>query len=445
MQEQKGLVDFVLMFADKEPVAAGTSALTMATMALLLVRQSFYAWYFFILYVVLSFSLITQHPLAFCVFIVGALAGLAEFLGKFRDEPIKVLRTAQALTYLSFNGLIAVFAYVVLVAYETATVSLLDQIKVVVVAGLGSMLIMRSRLFNVKIGNEDYAFGPDQIIKVYMRFMEKAIDRVRAKERFEGVTRTMEGIDFGRVCSHAVVALQAAQTLSADELKKLLEKIGEIKADNVLTWQEKSHRLAYAIMDEMGEDFVATIFGERLPKGARSRAPEPPEPSVLEAIPFLGGSNTAYYMAFASNMSFTRLRERLRWEQLDPAKIRAAIAPKKCRLEGYRLVFNVPDPADAAHAVSNLVREEGAVVEGMLYKLTPQALEFLDSTEPGYQRIEVEPTVGRSTVKAYAYTSTKVKVGIKPSPEYVEKIAMAAREAGLSKDYIEGLKKAATG
>src|SRR5262249_18648306 len=189
-------VGFLLYLWDQAPLPTAAILVSGGCAAALVMQGSFYAWYFLVLCAVMAFSLALGHTLACYVFVLGGLAGLAEFIGKFKDEPIKALRTGQALTYLAFNGLIAVFAYPPMVAYHTSPATLLDQIKVVVISGLGSMLIMRSRLFNVKIGNEVYTFGPDQIVKVYLRFMERAIDRVRAEDRYKWVAEVMEGVDF---------------------------------------------------------------------------------------------------------------------------------------------------------------------------------------------------------------------------------------------------------
>lgn len=427
-----------------DPISAAVASLLLIFIVAALARKSEYTWYFIILEVVLIFSLLIDHPLAFCVFVLGGLAGLAEFIGKFKDEPIKAMRTIQAMTYLSFNGLIAVFAYALMIGYEVSIANMLDQIKVVVLAGFGSMLIMRSRLFNVKIGDEDYAFGPDQIIKVYLRFMEGAIDRVRAEDRYRKVGEVMSNVDFEQVYSHAIVALDATQILGTEEKKKLVAAIDAIRADAQFNAQQKSYRLGYVVLDAMGEDFLTAVFGE-LPQSMRLRAPLPHEPGVLARLP-LFGEKTENYMAFGTNMSVARLRERLGWSKIDPERISSAVNRQKCTLPGFRLVFNVPDPDDASKqsAVANLVPDPQGVVEGVVYKLSKEAIEFLDRTETGYQRTEVSPLVDGRKVKAYAYVSPRTSENIKPTRDYLALVVRAARESNLSDTYVAELEKQAT-
>ncbi len=84
----------------------------------------------------------------------------------------------------------------------------------VLLAGVGSMLIMRSRLFNMKVGDETMAFGPEQLVKIYFQFMERAIDRVRARDRIKFVRDTLTNVDFNRVFSYTIVMLDSAQVLS---------------------------------------------------------------------------------------------------------------------------------------------------------------------------------------------------------------------------------------
>ena len=156
-------------------IAAGVGTIFILAMAFQ--KWGFYTWYFIVVLLALAGSLLSREKLYFYAFLLGACTAFAEIIGKFSDEPIKSLRTPHALFYHLLNGAIAVFALKVLFVYGVAHETELEQLKVVVAAGLGSMLIMRSKLFNIKVGGEDISFGPEQIIKVFFQFMEAAIDR----------------------------------------------------------------------------------------------------------------------------------------------------------------------------------------------------------------------------------------------------------------------------
>lgn len=430
----------LLTFLDTAPVTGSLIIVFCVSALFFAFARSFYAWYFLVGLVSLVMSLVLRQPLAFYVFALGTLAALAEFVGKFKDEPLKALRTAEALAYLIFNGLISVFAFVVMLAYEVPIATLLDQIKIAIIAGLGAMLLMRSRLFNVKIGNDDYAFGPDQIIKVFLRSMEKAIDRARASDRYKKVTEVMDGIDFEKVHRHAVIALDATQVLTEAEKNALITEIGNIKErKNDYSPQQQSHALGFLILDEMGEDFLETVFAG-LPLTMMLRAPFPSEVGIFQHVPFVGDKTEAY-MAFASSMSLQRLQERLGWDEIDPQRVEAAVSRRSCKLPGYRLEFNVPDPNDTERqrGFANIVSDTTSEIEGVVYKLTKDAITFLDRTEAGYARVEVSPIVGGKPVKAFAYIGTNTDQKRKPSQRYLSLVVAAARENNLSKEYISKL------
>ena len=209
----------IVQFLAANPILSAEASrpyLVLAGLVLLLItflvvrrRVGMYAWY--LLALVLPPLLFSE--LYYFAFLLGAVTALAEVIGKFSDEPTKALGTSHAVVYLLFNGLIAAFALYVLLIYDTPVSSAQDKLKVVIAAGVGSMLIMRSKLFNIKVAREDVAFGPDQIIKVFFRFMEAEIDRVRAQTRIDFVKRLMSEIDFDRVRNYSQTMLQASQVL----------------------------------------------------------------------------------------------------------------------------------------------------------------------------------------------------------------------------------------
>src|SRR5205085_12136998 len=153
-------------------------------------KLNFYIWYFVAILIVLIWALKTtalnpdpkldvDHLLYFYAFMLGMTTAFAEIIGKFSDEPIKSLRTPHALFYHLLNGAISAFALFVLKTFGTEPpANSQDKLKLVLIAGLGAMFVMRSKLFNLKIGGQDVALGPEQLINVFFNFMEDAIDRV---------------------------------------------------------------------------------------------------------------------------------------------------------------------------------------------------------------------------------------------------------------------------
>ncbi len=138
----------------------------------------------------------SHERLYFYTFLLGFITAFTEILGKFKDEPLRALETIQGFLYHVFNGAVAAFSFYMLQVFDAVALTTEgDRVKAVFFAGLGSMVIMRSKLFTARIDDEDVAIGPEQVIKVFFHFMEQAIDRVRAQARIDLVKTVMKNLD----------------------------------------------------------------------------------------------------------------------------------------------------------------------------------------------------------------------------------------------------------
>lgn len=401
-------------------------------------RLGVYAWYFLSL---------TMPPLLFSqlyyfAFLLGMTTALAEVIGKFSDEPIKSLGTPHAVAYLLFNGLIAAFALHVVMIYEMPVGTAQDELKAVIVAGLGSMLIMRSKLFNIKVGGEDVAFGPDQIIKVFFRFMEAEIDRVRAQTRIDFVRAHMSDIDFDRVRNYSLTMLEAAQALDDKARQACQEGIRKVTempfgADDK---QLKAYHLGFILLNTMGENFLAKVF-DRAPPEWKLRAPirDTPAPGLLDRI-LTPKDDRQLYFAYGQSICSLEFRKRMGWEAMDDTKFAEQVAPRKGRLTGYRLEFAAPD-RDGAEGIAlpTLVPDATAEVEGVVYRLSSEQLGYLDTEQAGYRRSPATVLVDGKEVAVTTYLANRTVPGLRPDAAYLECMLEGAREQGLSEDYVKGL------
>ena len=118
-------------------------ALVMLILWLLHYRCGIYTWYGVILVAIFLWATASQHLLYFYVFLLGFITAFTEILGKFRDEPLKVLQTGQCLIYHVFNGFIAMLALYLLQVFDmTSPLDTEDgQVKAVFLAGLEQWLL----------------------------------------------------------------------------------------------------------------------------------------------------------------------------------------------------------------------------------------------------------------------------------------------------------------
>jgi hypothetical protein len=277
--------------------------------------------------------------------------------------------------------------------------------------------------------------------------MEEAIDRVRAQSRIAFVKTEMDNLDYERISAYTRTMLNARQLLGDEETKKLNDGIDALETD-ADTKQLKSYKLGFLLLNAMGEDFVSRLFEERRVEWL-IKAPsvaEQKQEGIMQRLPIIGSQRqTIAYLAYGSSMATRRFRERLNW--LDPQGAGALdeTAPTRAELPGYRLEFSKPDEAGVVGlGFANLAPDAAGTVEGVVYQLTPQAVDFLERAEPGYARQTVKVKIGGKDHDAVALIARSPRENLKPSRDYLNVLIAGAREHGLSDAYVASLAAAET-
>lgn len=428
--------------------------LALAGLRLLVLTQGIYVLYYFVIAAAVVGSVVSDHPAYFYVFLLGGATAFAEIISKFSSEPLKALKTPHAFVYHVLNGGIAVFALKVIYLYGAAGATQLDQVKNVVVAGLGSMLIMRSKLFNIKVSGEDVSFGPEQIIKIFFRFMEDAIDRVRARYRIEFVKTILKNIHFDSVYEYSLTMLSAAQALDEDRKEACRKKIMDIRTGETQDVQLRSYTLGFILMNEMGEDYVTELFGKP-EESWQISAPKPDEKkesvfpqivkvnnNALSALPFFGKKEARLpYFAYGSSMCERKFLERLGWKEEEKDYFKE-MEPRAAVLNGYRLAFN-KQAADGlpGEGAPNLVPDANGQVEGVLYQLPRVAVDFLGQTEKGYHEVTVKVQADGKEIEAMTYVADAegADENLKPTKELLDVMKEGASEHQLSAAHLANL------
>lgn len=443
---------------------AGLIGIVCYTLFFALVEKiGFHVWYLLVIAVAAITAASMGLPLYFWPFLLGMITAFAEIISKFDDEPMKALKTFPALSYHVLNGVIAVFALYLLslIAGKSAdftSVPAIDQLKYAMTAGFGAMLIMRSKLFNIKVGDDNVSFGPEQIINIVFRFMESAIGRTRACERRLFIEQKLKDIDFTKVYDHSVMTLKRALRLTTDdkylmdlqEVKENLDALAQSAGNPDI--QLRSYELGYIVYDRMGEVFVSELFSNP-PSEWLLRAPAPevskgtlptlfevnPD-NALRALPFIGTkAEVEAYMAYGTNMASNCIRERLDWMESSDREKLEKTSRKLCVLKGYRLAFNgVSDSDPIEHGLANLMTEPGAEVPGVLYELPRKAIDYLEKHERGYHRATVKVVVKGETKETEAIVFLADQVGPEtvPNQRYLSSMIQGAGEHGLDLAYI---------
>jgi len=145
------------------------------------------------------------------------------------------------------------------------------------------------------------------------------------------------------------------------------------------------------------------------------------------------------YFAYGSNMDPDRMREE-----------RKVFFLKRERavLEGWRLLFNKIKRDLPGAGYANIVKDEGSIVEGVLYEIREEDLEKLDECE-GYPRhyyrrkVKVRIEDGRE-VEALTYIANPdmTRSDLKPTRKYLRYLIRGSDI--LSEEYREKLQRIET-
>jgi len=190
-------------------------------------------------------------------FAFGGLVGLSEILTRYRDEPVRATLNLFGGTYLLFNAVISLAAFLFMRAYgnEIFPSVAKDYFLTALVAGFGAMVVMRSKLFTFNApGGQEYSIGPAIVVDTILQTIDQKIDRLRAAERQERVFKKLSSIsDFQKAADYLEASVLSFQHLSDDDKAAIHEAIGLYKDRS---WDDrlKVMALGFAFLTVAGED-----------------------------------------------------------------------------------------------------------------------------------------------------------------------------------------------
>lgn len=138
-----------------------------------------------------------------------------------------------------------------------------------------------------------------------------------------------------------------------------------------------------------------------------------------------------HYFAYGSNMSLSRLRER----------VPSAEAVGCFVLAGHDLRFHKSSKDGSGKCDAYFTSDSEDIIYGVLFKIDPNEKSALDKAEGlGYGYAEKEVTVRAhddSSIVATTYIATNIDENLKPYSWYVNHVLVGAAEASLPSGYIE--------
>ncbi len=221
-----------------------------------------------------NISIITDYLV---VSLLGALVGFIEVIGRYRDAPFRVANSKPAFFYILINMLAAVIALLLVRlfgwTFTPRTEPEIVRWVQVMVAGSGAMILFRSSLFILNIGDQNFLIGPSTILQALLEVVDSEIDRQRGKIRADFVKNVMKGITWSQAKDGLPeICIDLMQNLSEDSRKAILDSVKLLK-DPTLTISEQAKllTLGLTLLNFVGEDVVSAAIGslELRPKRTR--------------------------------------------------------------------------------------------------------------------------------------------------------------------------------
>lgn len=212
---------------------------------------------------------------------LGCLVGAAELISRYRDRPTSLLRVPGTWAYVLLNGSAAAGALLVIHIFDWkfgVRPGPGVEATQVLVAGLGSMLVFRSALFTVRVGDEDVAVGFSTLLYSLLTAADRGVDRVQAKNRSDDAGRIMAGISFEKSrLALPTYCLGLLQNVSAEDQADLRTAVDAL-ASSEMTDGQKSLNLGLLLMNVAGPDVVKAAVETLRDEIKRDDAPPVPEP-----------------------------------------------------------------------------------------------------------------------------------------------------------------------
>jgi hypothetical protein len=193
------------------------------------------------------------------VALIGLGVGMVELVARYRDNPLRALRTFSALSYVILNVVACVVCLAVLDIVRPSWIfddkGLLDdkgRLYLILAAGFGAVAIFRSSIFKLKTPDGDFAVGPSIILDTLLSASDRGVDRQIAAPRGEIVSRIMKGVTFDR----AKAALPAycfalMQNVGPQEQKAFSDQVNSLSATPMAD-QVRALNLGLALINLVG-------------------------------------------------------------------------------------------------------------------------------------------------------------------------------------------------
>ncbi|MDR3462351.1 MAG: hypothetical protein P4L76_08560 [Beijerinckiaceae bacterium] len=201
------------------------------------------------------------------VFLFGCLVGAAELISRHSDHRLRAISTVPSLAYLLLNGLMSVFALLVInyvrpewLGYKTDASGIVqspESIWLILAAGFSGATFFRSSVFKLKTPDGDMSIGPAIIIDVFLNVIDESVDRIIGQQRLIEVSAIMDGVNFDKAAKNLpTFSFAALRRLSPDAQQQFAFQLKQLADRTELDPKVRSISLGLSIMNLTGKPIL---------------------------------------------------------------------------------------------------------------------------------------------------------------------------------------------
>lgn len=193
---------------------------------------------------------------------IAAAVTLIEVLTRYPDARRQLAKEWAAWTYIGIHVVASTGALWLLNNYvpwsfDPGQSGTTQAVTKIIVAAFGSLAVIRSSVFQTRIGDRVIDVGPHAIVAALLETTDRSMDRRHAEHRSAMVTEIMSNVAFDK----AQIALpthcfNAMQTVSDEEQEAVSAQLSKIAHLGSMTDRAKSLSLGFLLLDIVGENLL---------------------------------------------------------------------------------------------------------------------------------------------------------------------------------------------
>ena len=193
---------------------------------------------------------------------IASAVSLIEVLTRYPNASRQIAKEWAVWTYLGIHVVASLSVLWLLNNYLPLSLELeqtgnAEIIGKVVVAAFGSLALIRSTVFQARVGDRLIDIGPHAFVTALLNATDRSMDRRHAQYRSAVVTEIMSEVEFDKAYFDLPVhCFNAMISVSAEEQETFNAKLKQIRDLDTISDHNKTLNLGFMLLNIVGEDLL---------------------------------------------------------------------------------------------------------------------------------------------------------------------------------------------